>query len=118
MSAWLLKSLLHTAVLALLISAFTVTYASNARAEAIFIFRTAGDSHQGTIDARLTSQRMVFLKLDENGDLLIQLGKTKFTVAYNAPSDLLKPSDQRQNLQFGNETSVINGISLKASLSF
>jgi hypothetical protein len=61
---------------------------------------------------------MVFLKLDENGDLLIQLGKTKFTVAYNAPSDLLKPSDQRQNLQFGNETSAINGISLKASLSF
>jgi len=118
MSAWLLKNLIHTSVLALLISSFTASVASSAHAEAIFIFRTAGLSHPATVGNQLAAQKNAFLRLDQNGDLLMQFGKAKFTVAYNAPTDLLKPLDQPQNLQFVRDASAINGISLKASLSF
>jgi hypothetical protein len=118
MSARLLKRHLHTAVLALLISAFTVTIPSNTRAEAVFIFRTDGPSHPGAVARQPVTQKNAFLRLDENGDLQMQFGRAKFTVAYSAPADLLKPLDQPQNLQFVKDTSAINGISLKASLLF
>jgi len=63
------------------------------------------------------NQQKALLKVDEKGDLLIQCGCTRFTFAYNAPVDQLKPSDQ-PSYPPRELTPNINGISLTASLAF
>jgi hypothetical protein len=117
MSIRLLKNLKRHAVAYLLIvSAFIVTFAQAVQSEELFLFRSpeAAIPIRGG-DVRFLQQKI--LKLDEKGDLLIQCGGARFTVAYNDPADMLKPSDQPQYPQ-RERTATINGISLTASLTF
>jgi hypothetical protein len=100
----------------LLISAFIITPVPAAQAEALFLFRSPESAPPARgDDARIVQQRL--LKLDEKGDLLIQCGCARFTVAYNDPADRFKPSHQQQH-PHQEQPSGINGISLTASLSF
>ncbi|MBL0224447.1 MAG: hypothetical protein IPQ16_02345 [Geobacteraceae bacterium] len=117
MDTRLLKNLKKfAAACPLLISAFIITPVPAAHAEALFLFRSPESALPARGDeARLIQQK--FLKLDEKGDLLIQCGCARFTVAYNDPADRFKPSHQQQHPQ-QEQPSGINGISLTASLSF
>jgi hypothetical protein len=117
MNARLLKNLKHTAAYALLISVFTVASVPVAQAEMIFLFRSADATVQPPGESPRTIKKSTPLKLDDNGDLLIQYGNTRFIVAYNAPTDQFKPSEQQQN-PTRERSAAINGISLTASLSF
>ena len=117
MNARLLNNLKYAAACPILISAFIVTSVQAAQAEAIFLFR----AHAATVPARGDGSRAFRkdfpLKLDEKGDLLIQCGGARFTVAYNSPLDQFTPSEQQQSPQ-REHSSIINGISLTASLTF
>ena len=104
------------AVCPLLISAFIVTPVQAAPSETLFLFRSP-DAVTATRGSVTRNNQQGLLKLDEKGDLLIKYGGARFTVAYNDPADLLKPSDQPQYPQ-RERTATINGISLTASLSF
>ncbi len=117
MTTLLLKYLKYSAAFPLIISAFIVISARSARAEAIFLFRSPVATAPGSARIPRDIQQNSFLKLDQKGDLLIQCGGTRFTVAYNTPADQFKPSEQPSNPQ-REYTSNINGISLTASLSF
>jgi len=117
MNTRLLKNLKkYAAACPLLISAFIVTSVQAAQSEELFLFRSpeAATPARGG-DARFLQQKI--LKLDEKGDLLIQCGCARFTVAYNDPADQFKPSEQPQYPQ-RERIATINGISLTASLSF
>ncbi len=63
------------------------------------------------------AQQKLQLKLDDKGDLLIKCGCARFVVAYNSPTDQLKPGEQQGYYQ-REEVAAINGISLTASVSF
>jgi hypothetical protein len=117
MNAPLLKTLKQTAAFALLISAFIVSSVPAARAEALFLFRSPDAAAPGHGATPRAIQQKTLLKLDEKGDLLIQCGCARFTVAYNAPADKFKPSEPQQYLQREHGT-AFSGISLTASLSF
>jgi len=110
MKARLLKNLKYAAACPILIAAFIVASLQAAQAEELFLSRSSGGSPS-------TIRRNIPLKLDEKGDLLIQYGGARFTVAYNSPLDQFTPSEQQQNPQ-REHNSIINGISLTASLSF
>lgn len=117
MNARLLKNLRkYAAAFPLLISSFIVSSVQTAQSEALFLFRSpeAAIPPQGG-DARINQQKM--LRLDDKGDLLIQCGCARFIVAYNAPADQFKPSEQQPN-PTRERTAAINGISLTASLTF
>lgn len=106
----------YAAAFPLLISALIVTSVQSAQSESLILFR----SPEAAIPARGGDLRIIqqkILKLDEKGDLLVQCGCARFTVAYNAPADQFKPSEQQQNPS-RERTAAINGISLTASLSF
>jgi hypothetical protein len=113
----LLNKLKHTAAIPLLISAFVVVSAPAARAEAIFLFRSPEATLHDSAGIPRAIQQKSLLKLDEKGDLLIQCGSARFTVAYNSPADQFKPAEQPSNPQ-REYIANINGISLTASLSF
>jgi hypothetical protein len=117
MKARLLKNLKFAAACPILISAFIVTSVQAVQAEALFLFRSPDASVPAPGGTPRAFQQNIPLKLDEKGDLLIQCGCARFTVAYNEPADRFKPSDQQQNPQ-RERSSGINGISLTASLSF
>jgi hypothetical protein len=117
MSARLLKNLKYAAAYSILVSVFIVTPVQAAQTDALFLFRSPGaaiPAHGGT---PRTVKLNIPLKLDEKGDLLVQCGCARFTVAYNEPADQFKPSGQQQ-FQQRERSSNINGISLSASLSF
>jgi len=116
MSARLLKHLKYPLRPALLIVALILTAAPSAWAEAIFLFRSTSATTQHT-PASSGNPRKSLLRLDEKGDLLIQCGCARFTVAYNAPIDQFKPSEQQQPALREPSTNI-NGISLTASLAF
>lgn len=117
MNARLLKNLKkYAAASPLLISAFILTSVQTAHSEALFLFRSLTAEVPARGDSVRSMQQNI-LRLDEKGDLLIQCGCARFTVAYNDPADLLKPSDQPQSPQ-RERSNTINGISLTASLSF
>lgn len=116
LSARLLNHLKYPLRSALLILAPIFMTAPSAWAEAIFLFRSPSATAQHT-PAPSANPRKSLLRLDEKGDLLIQCGCARFTVAYNAPIDQLKPSEQQQPAQREPNTNI-NGISLTASLAF
>lgn len=113
----LLRNLKYAVACSLFISVLITTAAAHAQPETLFLFRAPGDVSPASTVASRTMQQRHLLKLDEKGDLLIQYGKARFTVAYNAPTDQFKPSEQRYNPQ-RDSAATINGISLTASLSF
>src|SRR5450631_4450679 len=116
MNARLLKNLKFAAACPIIISAFIVTSVQAVQAEALFLFR----STEATVPAPgalRAIQQNIPLKFDKKGVLLIQCGCARFAVAYNAPADRFKPSEQQQNPQ-RERSSNINGISLTANLSF
>jgi hypothetical protein len=117
MNTRLLKDLKYAAIYPILASAFIVTSIQAAQAETLLLFL----SPTVTVQPLPVSSSRIFqqkkLKLDEKGDLLIQYGSARFTVAYNEPIDQFKPSEQQQYPQ-RERTAVINGISLTASLTF
>lgn len=118
MNARLLKNLKkYAAAYPLLISAFIVAYVPATQAEALFLFRSPDATVPPPVGSPRTNTKNIPLKLDENGDLLIQCGSARFIVAYNAPADQFKPSEQSQYPQ-RERAAAINGISLTASLSF
>jgi len=117
MNTRLLKDLRHTAAIPLLITVLIAASAPAARAEAIFLFRSPTAPAPDPSGSSRAMQQKNLLKLDEKGDLLIQCGSARFTVAYNAPADRFKPSEQQYNPQ-REYVANINGISLTASLSF
>lgn len=116
MNARLLRNLKYAAVYPILMSTFVVMPVQAAQSESLFLPRPP----EATIPAAGNSPRNIQqkkLKLDEKGDLLIQCGYARFTVAYNEPADQFKPSEQQQ-FQQREHNAIINGISLTASLSF
>ena len=116
MNTRLLKNLQYTATYFALMSAFVITPVQAAQFEALFLSRPPGATIPvpGVIPRNIQQKN---LKLDEKGDLLIQCGYARFTVAYNEPADQFKPSEQQQ-FQQRERNAIINGISLTASLSF
>ncbi|MBK5274513.1 MAG: hypothetical protein JJE30_05620 [Desulfuromonadales bacterium] len=117
MNAWLLKKLKSFAAFTLLISGFIVTSALAAQAEALILFLSPESTFPSPVGSPRPIQQKNLLKIDEKGDLLIQYGSARFTVAYNEPADQLKPSEKQQNPQREHAASI-NGISLTARLSF
>jgi hypothetical protein len=116
MNARLLKNLRSVTAYSILISAFMVISVQAAQTEALLLFRSPEAAVPDPGDSPRIIQRKI-LTLDEKGDLLIQCGSARFTVAYNEPADQFKPSEQLQYPQ-RERNSTINGISLTASLSF
>ena len=117
MNARLLKSLKYAAVFPLLVSAFIVIPAPPARAESIFLFLPPVVAPPESAGTPRAIQQKSLLKLDDKGDLLIQCGSTRFTVAYNTPADQLKPSEQQSSPQRESIANK-NGLILTASMSF
>jgi hypothetical protein len=116
MNARLLKNLKYAAAFPILISAFIITSVQAAQAETLFLFRSPGATLPAPGDiSRIIQQKI--MKRDEKGNLMIQCGSARFTVAYNETADRFKPSGQQQYQQ-REHTAIINGISLTASLSF
>ena len=113
----LLKDLKYAAIYPILASAFIVTSVQAAHAETLLLVLSPTVIVQTlpVSSSRILQQKK--LKLDEKGDLLIQYGNARFTVAYNEPVDQFKPSEQHQYPQ-RERTAAINGISLTASLTF
>jgi hypothetical protein len=113
----LLKNLKFSAAYTILISAFIVTSFQLAHADTLLLFLSPTVTFQTLpVDtSRILQQKK--LKVDEKGDLLIQYGGARFTVAYNDPTDQLKPTEQQQYPK-RDRTAAINGISLTASMSF
>jgi hypothetical protein len=118
MKARLLKNLKFAAACPILISAFIVTSVQAVQAEALFLFRSPDASVPAPGGTPRAFQQNIPLKLDEKGDLLIQCGCARFTVAYNSPAGQFKPPEQQYVPQRGDTTSIFNGISLTASLLF
>jgi hypothetical protein len=116
MNVRLLKNLKYAAAYPILISVLIVTSVQATQAEALFLFRSPGATVPSPGGSPRIFQQKI-LKIDEKGDLLIQCGSARFTVAYNEPTDRFKPSEQQQNPQ-RERTAIINGISLTASLYF
>ena len=116
MKSLLMKKLKDAAAYPLFISAFMIVSVQEARSEALYLLLSPGITVPVAV-ATTRSIQQKKLKLDENGDLLIQCGNARFTVAYNEPADQFKPSEQQQNPQRAH-TATINGISLTASLTF
>jgi hypothetical protein len=116
MNPRLLKTLKYAAAYLLLPSAFFITSVQPARSEELYLFL----SPEITVPVAAASPRSIQqkkLKIDEKGDLLIQYGGTRFTVAYNEPEDQFKPTEQQKYPQ-RDRSAAINGISLTASLYF
>jgi len=112
MNARLPRTLTYAVVISIFLNAFIAASGMAAEPEAFYLFRDqthASGNH-------LVDHENV-LGFDEKGDLLIQLGNTRITVAYNAPKELFRPSEQQYNPQCGSPA-IINGISLTASISF
>ena len=116
MKSRMLKYLKYIAACPILIVAFFTTSVQKVQAETIFLFQSPEVTTPSPAGISRSIQQKI-LKLDNNGDLLIQCGKARFTLAYNDPADQLKPSDQQYNPQ-RERTATINGISLTASIYF
>jgi hypothetical protein len=117
MGARVLKHLLCAAAYVLFISAFIITPVPAAQAEALFLSR-APEVTTSTSNSPRALQQKILLKLDEKGDLLIQCGCARFTVAYNAPAGQFRPPEQQYIQQRENISGFFNGINLTASLLF
>jgi hypothetical protein len=118
MGAQLLKQLRYAAAYVLFISAFIISSVPVAQAEALFLSRTPEVTASTPPNSSLILPQKIHLKLDEKGDLLIQCGCARFTVAYNSPAGQFKPPEQQYIPQRESTTSIFNGISLTASLLF
>jgi hypothetical protein len=118
MKSRLLKNLKYVVACPILIVAFLTSSVQKVQAETIFLFRSPEATATPPSPASISrSIQQKILKLDTNGDLLIQCGSARLTIAYNDPADQLKPSGQQYNPQ-RERTATINGISLTASLYF
>ena len=117
MKARLPEYLKRTATHSILIAALVVISVPAARCEAVFLFRDAGSATAEFGGIPPVTPLKTLLKLDEKGDLLIQCGNARFTLAYSQPLDQFKPSEQHQN-PLREQAAAINGISLTASLTF
>ena len=83
----------------------------------VLLFRSPDTAAPVSGDISRDIPQKSFWRVDEKGDLLIQCGSARFTIAYNAPVDQPKPSGQQYSPQREFNTPII-GISLTASLSF
>jgi hypothetical protein len=117
MNARLLNNLKYAAAYSILISSFIAATVQAEQTDALFLSRPLPATIPAPGGTPRTFQRNTPLKLDQKGDLLIQCGFARFSVAYNEPADQLKPSELQQFKQ-REHNSIINGISLTASLSF
>jgi hypothetical protein len=117
MNARMLKDLTYTAAYSLLIFTFLITSVPAAQAETLLLFRSPETAAPGPNGIPRDIQEKNFLKLGEKGDLLIQCGSARFTIASNAPVNQFKPSGQQYNPQREFNTPII-GVSLTASISF
>jgi len=116
MTARLLGILKLVAVHTLLIAVFLGPAVPDAQGEPLILFRGPVPGAMSD-NAALAARKNTALKFNEKGDLLIQCGSTRFTLAYTPPVDRFKPTEQRNTPQ--HETAAaINGISLTASLAF
>jgi hypothetical protein len=118
MGTRLMKHLMHAAAYVLVIPAFIITSVPVAQAEALFLSRSPEVTASTTPNSSHILPQKIYLKLDEKGDLLIQCGCARFTVAYNSPAGQFKPPEQQYIPQREDTTSIFNGISLTASLMF
>lgn len=113
----LVKCLLHSAPLFLLTTAL-IQPVSAFGEEQLEFFRTP-DNLPAPPDLMFRSPRLnATVSLNQNGDLLIQYGRTSFVLAYSPPVDRFKPSEQPAGIQREQQANAINGISLTASLTF
>ena len=113
MNVRLLKNLKYAAVFPTLIFAFIVTSVQASQAEELFLlFRSPGTTLPPPGGSPRIFQQKI-LKLDEKGDLLIQCGSARFTVAYSEPVDRFKLQNPQRE-----RTTTINGLSLTARLYF
>jgi hypothetical protein len=117
MNTRLLMNLKNVAVYSLLITAFVITSVPTAQAESIFLFRSADVTPSNSGEFPRTTQQKSILELDEKGDLLIQCGNARFSVAYNAPADPFKQTWHQYDTQRG-YIEPITVIILSAKLSF
>jgi hypothetical protein len=117
MNTRLMNNLKNAAACSILISSFSAASVRAEQTDALFLSRPPSAAIPVPGATPRAFQRNIPLKLDQKGDLLIQCGSARFSVAYNEPADQLKPSEQQQFKQ-REHNSIINGISLTASLPF
>lgn len=96
--------------------ALTALCTAPVSAEALSLFR-GPELLSAAPNNTLPPQQDFRMKFDDKGDLLIQCGCARITVAYNSPSDQLRPIERQRNPQ-RDESAAINGISVVASISF
>ncbi len=113
----LVKCLLQSAPLLLLTTALFHP-ASAFGEEQLEFFRTP-DNITPPSDMMFRTPRLnALVSLNQNGDLLIQYGRTSLVLAYSPPVDRFKPSEQPSAIQREQQVAAINGISITASLTF
>jgi hypothetical protein len=117
MNSRMLKTLKYAAAYHLLICTVFITSVPVAQAEALFLFRSPDATVTDGAGTSRSIQQTPLLKLDEKGDLMIQCGNARFTIAYNSPADQFKPPGQQYSPQ-REYSAPVSGVSLTASLSF
>jgi hypothetical protein len=114
-----MKNMLKLATVnSLLITVFSLAVIAEAPCQELFLFRDAGpgsvsrpdDGGPGRVPA-------VSLTFSDDGGLLIRIGSTRVTLAYNPPLDRYR-STEPQSTPRREQAALISGISLTASLTF
>ncbi len=111
------RTIKSIAAISILVSALIPLSAAPASAEKVMRFSNPQQISTNPDDYSAQDRLKFRIRLDEKGDLMIQCGCARLVVAYNSPTDLLKPGEQLRAPQ-RDEPSTINGISFTASLSF
>jgi hypothetical protein len=117
MSDRILKNCRYCTVCCLFISTLFIAAVPVVQAETILLFRSPETAAPGPRDISRDIPQKSFWRVGEKGDLLIQCGSTRFSIASNAPVNRTKSSWQQHSPQREFNTPVI-GVSLTASLSF
>ncbi len=117
MSDRILRNYRHSVVCCLIISAILIAAVPIVQAETLLLFRSPETATPAPGDISRDIPQKSFFRVGEKGDLLIQCGSARFTIASNSPVNRTKPSWQQYGLQRDFNTPII-GVSLTASLSF
>ena len=116
MNTRLLICLKYVAVYPLLFATLFIISVPVAQAEEVLMFRSRDVTITDSIEMSRSIRQKAILKFDEKGNLIILCGSARFTVAYDASADPVKPSCQF-DAQRGSISPVIS-VSLSVSLAF
>jgi hypothetical protein len=117
MSTGMFKNYRYTSVSCLFISMLLVAAVPAVQAETVLLFRSPDRAAPVPGGVSRDIPQKSFWRVGEKGDLLIQCGSARFTIASNAPVNQPKPAGQQYSPQREFNTPII-GVSLTASLSF